>query len=773
VLLYGANGTGKTSVLSALELALTGEIRSMRRHDARYTAHLPFHGQEFATVTAQVSDAFSAATQPPIMTVGGSRIDGLPAFGPDARRFYSERCYLDQVSLGQLLELYQYREGKEESALARFVNELLGLEQLDALRSGLDDANNYARLRKLSEPLAEAEIQAKQAESDLSRANKLSESAKAELSGHLAQLLRAMAGLGFEPGRPGPEEFASDAAEFLRSIESREESAEAQRLSTTLVALGGKLEELLLRPSMTRLDEARSMAVEAAAAHKRWQADHGSEIARFRSELAELALPASGAISVALEDEIRAIDERYERNQRVAAEVVTLEAKLIDGRAILGTVEAQLGSALKQAGSLAAAFATLREFVSDNTCPVCDRDFTEVSTTHLGLHLDQKISELTDQGRRIQALTQQQASVRAHLQGDEQKLTELSGRLLDTSQLGTAASRRNLLNDLRVRHEQLQPLIVAGVDHLANAGRARADLAELEATADEENRVRMELDAAAQALRSSVLQTSEPLVEYWRRLASIAAAQVSQLSAREAGIAEARTFVELVLRSLKAVEGIGVTVGHAAQHMFLWNGRIEEAKRRQAVARQVHTAASSARAAIVQRVFTKSLNEVWRSVFSRLAPREIFVPAFGIPTSSKTALELKIETVHSSGETGGSPQMMLSAGNLNTAALSLFVALHLAVDPVVPCLVFDDPVQSMDEVHIAQFAGLIRVLSKFHRRQVVIAVHERALFDYLSFELSPAFEGDELITIELGELADAGDRGIRRLVWLPDQAIAS
>lgn len=45
------------------------------------------------------------------------------------------------------------------------------------------------------------------------------------------------------------------------------------------------------------------------------------------------------------------------------------------------------------------------------------------------------------------------------------------------------------------------------------------------------------------------------------------------------------------------------------------------------------------------------------------------------------------------------PQMMLSAGNLNTAALSLFLALHLAVQPVVPCLVFDDPVQAMDEVH--------------------------------------------------------------------------
>ena len=115
--------------------------------------------------------------------------------------------------------------------------------------------------------------------------------------------------------------------------------------------------------------------------------------------------------------------------------------------------------------------------------------------------------------------------------------------------------------------------------------------------------------------------------------------------------------------------------------------------------------------------------------------------------------------------------MMLSTGNLNTAALSLFIALHLAVEPVVPCLVFDDPVQSMDEVHVSQLAGLMRVLSKHHNRQLIVAVHERELFHYLSLELSPAFEGDELITIELGARQEDEDQGITRHKWTPDPAI--
>lgn len=66
-----------------------------------------------------------------------------------------------------------------------------------------------------------------------------------------------------------------------------------------------------------------------------------------------------------------------------------------------------------------------------------------------------------------------------------------------------------------------------------------------------------------------------------------------------------------------------------------------------------------------------------------------------------------------------------------------------------PWLVIDDPVQSMDEIHIAQFAALLRTLSKQKDRQIIIAVHEKALFDYLTLELSPASEGDSIITIEL------------------------
>jgi exonuclease SbcC len=185
-------------------------------------------------------------------------------------------------------------------------------------------------------------------------------------------------------------------------------------------------------------------------------------------------------------------------------------------------------------------------------------------------------------------------------------------------------------------------------------------------------------------------------------------------------------------------------------------------------------AARHARANIVGRVFNTALNKVWRDLFVRLAPQEKFVPAFKLASSSDEPVEAGLETVHRSGEKGGPPGTMLSAGNLNTAALTLFLALHLSVKNRLPWIILDDPVQSMDDVHISQFAALLRTFAKNLGRQIIIAVHDRALFDYLALELSPAFQDDRLITVELSRTLAGESVGIPKVItFAPDEAIAA
>ena len=190
--------------------------------------------------------------------------------------------------------------------------------------------------------------------------------------------------------------------------------------------------------------------------------------------------------------------------------------------------------------------------------------------------------------------------------------------------------------------------------------------------------------------------------------------------------------------------------------------------------RKVADAAQAVRSDIVSKVFNTTLNRVWRDLFIRLAPSESFVPAFRLPPAEAKDVEAKLETVHRSGAVSGDPRAMLSQGNLNTAALTLFLALHLSVPAQLPWLILDDPVQSMDDVHIAQFAALLRTLAKRGGRQVIVAVHEKALFDYLTLELSPASDEDSLLTVEISREAN-GDAKATPTFWSfeKDRAIAA
>ena len=202
---------------------------------------------------------------------------------------------------------------------------------------------------------------------------------------------------------------------------------------------------------------------------------------------------------------------------------------------------------------------------------------------------------------------------------------------------------------------------------------------------------------------------------------------------------------------------------------MLNNTALEKLK---AHAKIVGETAQSARTSIVRRVFNDSLNKLWRDLFVRLAPTEPFVPAFRVPeTDSKDFA--KLETVHRNGRKGGTPGAMLSAGTLNTAALTLFLALHFSVGARLPWLGLDDPVQNMDEVHIAQFAALLRTISRTHGTKVVIAVHERTLFDYLKLELSPAFEKDRLLALELRRTAGESTQIVPDLVTYLVDAVAA
>jgi exonuclease SbcC len=754
---------------------LTGGIRSMERQSDRYRAHLPFFGQSYATVRANVAEYLQTGTPDVPLTVNGARLEGTPAFNDAAAKFYAERCYLDQASLGRLLDLYQAREGNEQTALEKFVNELLGLEKLDALRGGLSDANDLRHLKKLAVGVDEADRAAKAIATDLKEQSALRTEIRTEVANARAAAFDAIAGL-----HPGTTDGMTDEdlLEFVRSALNNDttpaESEAATALHQELIALGGRISALAERPTTQRIQETRSALAAATAGKEAWEATDGARVrawgAAAQAAGANLRSEPRSDVEHATSLALQELDNASNVHSQAESARTHLEALRVE----LDGLQTRLADAHEHSSALVEGLTALHTVIDNsNMCPVCDRDFTETGPHSLGAHLDTKLAELTTHGQQLVDLRSQRDQLAAQVTRAEVEYIQLTAPLLPADQQRALEQRHATLVELIAQVGEIEAIKSIGADLIRRVRDLQQALDNLEAASSEERHISSELAKYAALLQVNILPAFDSFQTTWTELLERAEAQVARLTDIANRYRSAANEAPRLTAALERESVVVQRLADLAEHKKQWDDRVAEAKRRQGVAKEIHEAATRARTTIVHRVFTESLNDVWKTVFTRLAPNEGFIPRFGIPSATKKTFDIELETTHRNGETSGPPQMMLSAGNLNTAALSLFLALHLAVEPIVPCLVFDDPVQAMDEVHVAQFAGLIRLLAKQNGRQVIIAVHERELFDYLALELSPAYEGDELITIELGERATEEDQGITRHRWTPDPAIAN
>jgi exonuclease SbcC len=149
VLIHGHNGAGKTSLLSALELALTGSVPSLERADKGYRKELANYTTGVGLISLRVDGLGDEFRDTDIrLARGTTRTQG--GLSEQAARFYSERCYLAQTTLSQLLAIYGGDDASIDTPLSQFAAELLGLDRLDALQRGLQPVKDVRNLRPLA-----------------------------------------------------------------------------------------------------------------------------------------------------------------------------------------------------------------------------------------------------------------------------------------------------------------------------------------------------------------------------------------------------------------------------------------------------------------------------------------------------------------------------------------------------------------------------------------------------------------------------------------------
>jgi len=781
VLIHGRNGAGKTSLLTALELGLTGGLASLERLDPQLSKHLVH--KEAASKKAFVSIGVEGLGSN--FPAGQFEIDehkptGKPALTPALVRQFSERCYLAQSTLTRLLEFYEDNTANG-TALTRFVKELLGLDALDALIEGLHDSADVRRLRRRAIGFWDMREQLPRMEEDFSRLSKeraAAESQALQLAEAAKQILMPH----------WPEIVTQPAQTILDLLKDQSQEPDLQRLTQLRREINDTLSQsqrLVPVAAANQRATIEAASADADAALRGWLDTSGKRLTELfdilRGYFADLPSPIQNRPEQALAYALRSLTTELTRCQQIQSKDQSAQmqvADLLADRKRLSTrlaeIDKQISQHSQEAGQLAQALSALVPHVHSEECPVCSRDFREVSSSPLLGRLTTRIASLTQAAGLLSALSSERSATTSAIATRDREIGAAQAHLLSDEARAENGQRLATLGKSMKTLVALEAEATTGATRFAQAANAAQTLAVARAGDQQSAAMRDSAGRYATALSMDPIGPNEPLQVALQRFLAEVGERLERLTAKESARRNGEAALRELLLKLQSIQAIGVQLAEKGAVCHGLSAAKEAGERAMEKARDLLKIAQVERSRIVRQVFNDSLNTAWRELFIRLAPEEPFIPAFALPQATKTDVEAMLETLYRDGTRGGNPRAMLSAGNLNTAALTLFLALHLSVKPSLPWLIIDDPVQSMDEVHISQFAALLRTLSKQHGRQVIIAVHEKPLFDYLCLELSPAFEGDRLITVELGRTA-SGDSIARTQVrdWKPDLALAA
>lgn len=781
VLIHGRNGAGKTSLLTAMELALTGNLASLSRLDSQLREHLV--NKEAVSKKASVSigvNGLGVEFPAGHFDIHGPKFTGTAALDPILTRHFSERCYLAQSTLSRLLEFYEDKSANG-TALTRFVKELLGLDALDALIDGLHDAGDVRRLRGQAVSFWDMREQLPSLDAELSRLAKELTAAEEQ-----ATLLTQSARERLTPYWPDVASISAQA--MLDLLKEQSQEPELQHLTQLRRELNDTVSQSQRVVSVMATDRRALIETAAGAADaalRSWLETCGQRMMELFDKLggyfSDLPSPiqnrpeyARAYAHRAVSNEVARCQQIQSKDQAAQKQVSTLQNDRQGLAKRLEEIDKQIVQHSREAGQLAQALSSLVPHVHTEECPVCSRDFGEISSSPLLGHLTARIASLTQSAGLLSALSQERANTVSALAARDREIGVAQAQVL------TAEARMEYGQRLANLEQALQDLVSlegeanAGEALFGQASNAAQALASARAVDQQSAAIRDAAGRYATVLSVDPIGASEPLQAALQRFLAEVTARLERLTAKELARRDGEAALRELLLKQQNIEAIKVRqLEQIAARRGLQAAK-EAGERTMEQARELLKLAQVERSRVVGQVFNDSLNAAWRDLFVRLAPDEPFIPAFALPRATRGDVEARLETHYRDGSKGGNPRAMLSAGNLNTAALTLFLALHLSVKPQLPWLIIDDPVQSMDEVHISQFAALLRTLSKQHDRQVIIAVHEKPLFDYLCLELSPAFEGDRLITVELGRAAN-GESVANTVVrdWKQDLAIAA
>lgn len=756
VLIYGSNGTGKTSILAGLEYALTGTVEDLAVFEHDYPRCLK---HALANAPAKVSVRYVGNDKQEMAVERETDILSTPALSQSDKRFFRDRCYLSQRSLGRLLENYQMSSKDDpEQPLVRFVRELLGLDLLENLTSGLHEAGNVTRIEKSVPALAKARedqatLEAKRVKLHADLLVQMAVSSQA-VTNCQAVITEAHDPL---PGEPWTHEGVLKRLE----VHSRSVGSTVSTLNQ-LRSAEGKLHRALgllsVESSTTALPKLQDELTLVLNRQKSLEARLTPLVERALSVVAQGGFRTGeselGARFDTIEAELSAILKRRKTEEATVSQASVEIAQLRERQDSLKKQLQECESERKDVDSApqrwAEVLGAVLQYVTSEKCPVCNRDYSELSQGDLRAHILGEIERVGADAKRMAEQMRRKDQLVTELGTLDRRLAAMEAQFKsDQERQAKDRLERPDIENIATELGLLAPSRREWAENLVSMARLRSGLAATEVQDRQKAEAVAELEEVFRALSlPEELRQSDP-----RAFAASAADAV----AKRADLVEKQAVNAVKLREvLEQARDAGALVQKTggALDECLRNQRkaqsIEARLRRDLEsARSLSRAAARAKTRLLHQVFNEKLNTLWSNLFHRLVKQQQFQPRLAEPKLVRGTIRTTIEGCLQDVPPFEQFAAVASSGNLNTAALSLFLSLNLIEQPRHQFIVLDDPVQAMDDLHVMQLANVLREIQRQSKRQLIVAVHERALFDYLSLQLGPTDQGTSMLGIEL------------------------
>ncbi|QEL85891.1 AAA family ATPase [Bacillus mycoides] len=150
-----------------------------------------------------------------------------------------------------------------------------------------------------------------------------------------------------------------------------------------------------------------------------------------------------------------------------------------------------------------------------------------------------------------------------------------------------------------------------------------------------------------------------------------------------------------------------------------------------------------------------NLKETIQAIFEQINSHPVFTKLDLVQDrrNHNNCLRINVGKTNDDGEVKANAPYIFSSAQVNSIALSLFLAMSLKQrwSPL-QLIGMDDPIQSMDEINLLTFIDLIRLFVEKHQKQVIISTHDHKFYKMMLKK----FRYYDLAIIEYKTYGDGG-----------------